>query len=59
MPANILNDKVTHSSMFLTYDIRLAVIVVSGGMSMPQILSTLDSRVPVEISRPDRMKAKV
>jgi hypothetical protein len=45
--------------MFLTYDIRLAEIVVSGGMSMPQILSTLDSRVPVEISRPDRMKAKV
>ncbi|GAU11673.1 hypothetical protein TSUD_74230 [Trifolium subterraneum] len=34
-------------------------IVVSGGMSMPQILSTLDSRVPVDISRPDRMKAKV
>lgn len=30
-----------------------AEIVVSGGMSMPQILSTLDSRVPVEI-RPDR-----
>nr|AFK46639.1 unknown [Medicago truncatula] len=29
-------------------------IVVSGGMSMPQILSTLDSHVPVEISRPDR-----
>lgn len=29
-------------------------IVVSGGMSMPQILSTLDSRVPVEINRPDR-----
>ncbi|RDX81928.1 Protein CONTINUOUS VASCULAR RING 1, partial [Mucuna pruriens] len=29
-------------------------IVVSGGMSMPQILSTLDSHVPVQISRPDR-----
>ncbi|XP_030529901.1 protein LIKE COV 1-like [Rhodamnia argentea] len=30
-------------------------IVVSGGMSMPQILSALDSRImPVERSRPDR-----
>ncbi|KAE9613961.1 hypothetical protein Lalb_Chr05g0222961 [Lupinus albus] len=29
-------------------------IVVSGGMSMPQILSTLDSRDPVDISRPQR-----
>ncbi|OIW10012.1 hypothetical protein TanjilG_32752 [Lupinus angustifolius] len=29
-------------------------IVVSGGMSMPQILSTLDSRGPVDISRPQR-----
>ncbi|PNY04875.1 Cov1 [Trifolium pratense] len=29
-------------------------IVVSGGMSMPQVLSTLDSHVPVQISRPDR-----
>jgi uncharacterized membrane protein len=30
-------------------------IVVSGGMSMPQILSTVDSRVmPVDRSRPDR-----
>ncbi|WRX32283.1 hypothetical protein QQP08_024770 [Theobroma cacao] len=29
-------------------------IVVSGGMSMPQILSTLDTRLPLERSRSDR-----
>ncbi|KAH9762341.1 protein CONTINUOUS VASCULAR RING 1 [Citrus sinensis] len=29
-------------------------IVVSGGMSMPQILSTLETRMPLDGSRPDR-----
>jgi len=32
--------------------LEIAEIVVSGGMSMPQILSTIDSRIiPGEISR--------
>ncbi|MBA0873824.1 hypothetical protein Goshw_007715 [Gossypium schwendimanii] len=37
----------------LIHILSIAEIVVSGGMSMPQILSTVDTRLPLE-SRSDR-----
>jgi len=41
------------SSFLLIYS-SIAEIVVSGGMSMPQVLSTLDSSISVDRSRSER-----